>query len=149
VSLLAAETTGLKEALASMDKAQRLDVNRELRAEFNALATEVIATARARTSSRLESRAADTLRPGSTSTGAAVMFGRGFAGSFGAEFGAHRGKRRVSSGRATYVEGWNQFRPWRGGGPTAGYFLWPAIRDETGAGTAKMADRLAEILSRD
>lgn len=149
MGMFAVETNGLREALSRMEQAERLDAQRELRAEFNQLAAQVITAAQARAGTRSRQRAARTLRPGSTATGAAVWFGRGFDGAFGAEFGAHRGRRRPSPGRRTTVLGWEQFQPWRGGGPAAGYFVWPAIRDETKQATGRMSDRLAEILAGD
>jgi hypothetical protein len=46
---------------------------------------------------------------------------------WGAEFGSDR---------------FRQFRPWRGNGSLAGYFLWPAIRDDA----ADILDRYGEAL---
>lgn len=142
---IAAETDGLREALKAMTKAERMEVGKELRAEFNELATDVIAAAKARAGTRMRQRAADTLRPGSTSLGAAVFFGRGFAGAFGAEYGAYSGQRRIT--KRGYVSGWNQFDFWRGSDSDAGYFLWPAIRAEVKSNLDDLADRLAEILA--
>lgn len=44
-------------------------------------------------------------------------------------------KKRARKYGATAVQvtgtilGWNQFKPWRGSGSNAGYFLWPSIRE--------------------
>lgn len=57
----------------------------------------------------------------------------------GAEFGANRdGQRKRSSG--TYI-GYRQFKPWRGAGSNAGYFLYPTIRDN--------ADQIKDTYQRD
>jgi hypothetical protein len=49
--------------------------------------------------------------------------------ALGAEFGAAQGVLRNTT--RGVMEGWNQFRPWRGNGSEAGYFLMPTIREDT------------------
>lgn len=93
-------------------------------------AAEIVApAAKGRASSKLEQRAALTLKPAAVATGGGLRFGGGFAAAMGAEFGASQGVLR-NTRRGTWT-GWNQFQPWRGSGDGAGYFLWPAIRDKT------------------
>jgi hypothetical protein len=82
---------------------------------------------------------ARTMRGTRTKTAAAVRLG-GLPYTFGAEFGAKYIQRTVKSpfGGTREVVGWKQFLPWRGNqwakgevqGPP-GYFLYPAIRDNT------------------
>ena len=46
------------------------------------------------------------------------------------EAGARQVQLKRRSGGGVYVvRGWNQFRPWRGNGARAGYWLYPTIRD--------------------
>lgn len=137
------EVTGLKEATAGLDRVARLDVNRDLRDVFSQLTTEVISEARGRTRNRMQRRAAGTLVQSSSASGAAVKFGAGFPGSFGAEFGAGRNQVRVVN-HFGYYHGWNQFDYWTGNGRDAGEFLWPAIR----ATIAKRRDSLAEAIAQ-
>lgn len=91
----------------------------------------VIPAAQANASTRMERRAAQTLVSVRTDTGGAVRLGGKFPGALGAEFGADRNQRRLGRPHGTVapVSGWNQFRPWRGSGADAGYFLWPGIRE--------------------
>lgn len=72
-------------------------------------------------------RAATTLRAANVAQGAAVRYGAGVPWAMGAEFGAAQGQARNTQ-RGT-VHGWNQFRPWRGSGSDAGYFVWPTIHE--------------------
>lgn len=61
-------------------------------------------------------KAAESIRPQGWTTGAGVSFGgAGYPFAAGAEFGAYRYK---------------QFKPWRGSDSDAGYFLYPAIRQD-------------------
>lgn len=142
----ALETDGLKETLAGLDRGARMDVQRDLKAEFNTLAQQVIAAATSRASTPGQAKAAATLALASTGTAAAVRFGRGFEGAFGHEFGAQRNQRRVVN-HFGYFTGWNQFPNWRGSGSGAGYFLWPAIRDVAKDNTELLADSVAAILA--
>ncbi|MGL5936373.1 MAG: hypothetical protein ACRCZI_12230 [Cetobacterium sp.] len=77
-------------------------------------------------------RIAPTIRgTASPSGGALIAAGRRVPGTFGAEYGADRNRRRrrrtPSGGETTYV-GYRQFRNWSGAGQDAGYVLWPAVR---------------------
>lgn len=59
-------------------------------------------------------KAARSIRANATLTSAAVSLGgTRYPFAMGAEFGSHR---------------FPQFKPWRGKGEDAGYFLWPTIR---------------------
>lgn len=42
------------------------------------------------------------------------------------------------------ITGWNQFKPWRGSGSNAGYFLWPAIRSSADEIQKLMLDAVEE-----
>ena len=90
------ETDGLREALAGMDRLSRLDATRDLKAEFQRLAADAIAQAKANASgNKMRAKAASTLALASTGTYAALRFGAGFEGAFGAEYGAGRNQRRA------------------------------------------------------
>jgi hypothetical protein len=66
---------------------------------------------------KMQARAAETLKPSRQAARAQVTAGGARAPFFfGAEFGSGK---------------YHQFQPWRGGGPGAGYFLYPTIRAET------------------
>lgn len=77
--------------------------------------------------------AAATLRPASTQQRAAVKLGKArVPWALGAEFGAAQNRPRFrkpppQGGGGRYV-GYRQFKPHRGSGDDAGYFMWPAIR---------------------
>ena len=147
MAFVALETTGLKEAIAGLERVERLEAQKELKDEFNKIALEVVGKGKARASTSLERRAATTLRPASTSSYAAVKFGGGFGGAFGAEYGGMRNQRRIVHHFGHYT-GWNQFRPWRGDGAGTGYFLWPAIRDVTAVRTDDLAEAVARIFEK-
>jgi hypothetical protein len=92
-------------------------------------------------------RAATTLRAANVAQGAAVRYGGGVAWAMGAEFGA--GQNASRNTRRGTVKGWNQFRPWKGSGSSAGYFVWPTIHERDAlivaayaAGIDQLADRL-------
>lgn len=148
----AAEIDGLKETLAGMDRLARLDVQKDLRAEFHRVAEDAISEAHRRAHTKMQKRAAGTLSAfnasgkvsASSATGAALRFGGGFAGSFGAEFGAQRNLRRTVSSFGFYT-GWNQFQVWRGSDAGAGYFLWPGIRSAVESNLDVLADAVARI----
>jgi hypothetical protein len=76
-------------------------------------------------SNAMESAAAARLKATKTANYAAIRLG-GKPYDLGAEFGAIRGVPR-STARGV-VTGWNFFRPWKGAGSEAGYFVYPAIR---------------------
>lgn len=69
-----------------------------------------------------------------TQAGGGVSFGGAaypFAG--GAEFGAYR---------------YPQFKPWRGNGPEAGYFVYPAIRQDADEIADTYMDRLDDLMRK-
>lgn len=141
---IALDTTGLKEALAGMDKVTRLDVGRDLKAEFGRIVDDAISRGRTGASTRGQRRAASTMRQASTATGAAIGFGRGFGGAFGHEYGAKQNTRRQRAS-GSYL-GFNQFPLWRGSGLDAGYFMWPGIRKAAEVGVEPLADAVAKII---
>lgn len=141
------ETVGLKEALAGMERVERLDVQRDLKSVFNDLASTAVTNAKAGASTKMERRAASTLAVASTSLGAALKFGKGFEGAFGAEYGADKNKRRVVT-HFGYYQGWNQFKSWRGSGSTAGYFMWPGIRAAIESDIGKVAESVTALVER-
>lgn len=121
---------GLKALRQDIRKLGTPDQMKELKAANAAVAGLVVAAAKARASTRMQRRAADTLKV-AKSVYASVRLG-GIPGALGTEFGAHHDMpRRGPSGR-TFL-GYNQFEAWRGTGEGAGYFLWPAIRENTAA----------------
>lgn len=73
-------------------------------------------------------RAARTLKANRSGKAATVTGGGPGVPFFaGVEFGAIRNvPRRTPRGP---VLGWNQFKPWRGSGPDAGYAVYPTIRN--------------------
>lgn len=138
------ETEGIKEALSGLDRIDRLEAQRELRDAFDKIAIEVVGKGRSKASTRLERRAAQTLRPASTGTYGAVRFGGGFGGAFGAEFGGMRNQRRIVNHFGHYT-GWNQFKSWSG---SEGYFLWPTIRTVTEDRAGDLGDAVARIFEK-
>ena len=145
--VVAAETEGIREALAALDRVARLDAQKDLRDEFNKLAGEAVTAARGLASTKMEAKAAGTLAVASTATYAALKFGAGFAGAFGAEYGGQKGQHRVVAHFGGYT-GWNQFRGWRGSGAGAGYFMWPGIRQATEHGAPDLAEGVARIFEQ-
>lgn len=89
------------------------------------------AIARASGQGPMAARAAGSLRAAKQAARAAVFLGNAktpFA--LGAEFGSQHNKPRMLPNEGTDRLGWNQFRQWAGSGSTAGYFLYPAIRQD-------------------
>ena len=76
------------------------------------------------------------IRPGKNQgKGAAVKIGGArFPFALGAEFGSKR---------------FRQFEPWRGAGATAGYFMWPAIREEIPKLIAAYGDAIEKAFTDD
>lgn len=63
----------------------------------------------------------------------------------GSEFGAGQGRpRRRTSGS---YRGFNQFKPWRGAGASAGYFMWPTIRATEDEGAEMTLNAVDEALA--
>lgn len=125
---------GLDETRRQLKKLGDIEKTREYKLANARIAQNiVIPAAQAKASTRMEQRAASTLVAVKSAAGGAVRLGKGFRGAFGAEFGAQRNQARQGrpGGVVATVSGWNQFKPWRGSGSEAGYFLWPGIREKT------------------
>lgn len=135
------QVSGLKELRRDLRKLGTPDQMKELKAANATVANIIVNAARGQASTRMQQRAAATLRV-SNSVYAAVRFGTGFRGAMGAEFGAARGMPRQGVPGFQRYTGWNQFEGWKGNGSEAGYFLWPAIRDKTGEVLNTYADEL-------
>lgn len=120
----------LQRALRDVDKA----LPRELRVVHKEVAARVLQVARRNATALgpMQARAAaEGMTAGAEQRSAYIKLRAGArkgAFVFGAEFGAARDTSR-SRTTGTYV-GYRQFRAWRGRGRDAGYFLYPAIRDE-------------------
>lgn len=79
-------------------------------------------------------KVAPSIRATKTQAGAAVSFGGAaypFAG--GAEFGSYR---------------YPQFKPWRGNSSDAGYFIYPAIRQDADQIETTYVERIDDILRK-
>lgn len=140
------------EGLAELSRALRkmdTDLAKELRGA-NKDAARVAATAaksRALSVGGAAAKVAPTIRASSGLKSASVGFG-GAAAPFagGAEFGAARDRQRTRS-TGTYV-GYRQFKPWRGAGRSAGYFVYPAIRDNEARIIEQYMESLDHLLRR-
>jgi hypothetical protein len=127
---------GFDEAKRALAKLGDVEKSRAYKTANFDIANEVVipaAMANARALGKMQVKAAQTLKALRTASGGSVSLGKGFAGALGAEFGADRNQRRQGRphGKSAPVTGWQQFEPWRGSSTGAGYFLWPAIRQET------------------
>lgn len=141
------EFEGLKETRAALKKLGDPVKTRAFKAAGYEIARDVvIPAARANASNRMERRAASTLKALKVTTGGAVRLGEGFPGALGAEFGAYRNQLRAGNpgGRPAQVRGWQQFKPWRGSDSGAGYFMWPAIREQTD----EIVNRYGEMIQK-
>lgn len=82
-------------------------------------------------------KSATSVRPSAGATSAGVGFGGPSAPwAPGAEFG---GGRRPTT---------QQFEPWRGSGPGAGYFVYPTIRDNEEQIVESYYDGLADVMKK-
>lgn len=134
--------TGLNESLRALKRAGEAEKLGLLKHVFHQAAQHVVNTARGKASTRMESAAASVLRASKTQRRAQILFNerRGF--EHGAEFGAHRNVlRRRKTG--SYL-GFNQFREPR----RDGYFLFPAIRQETPRLSAEVGDEIVKIFEK-
>lgn len=107
------------------------------------------AVARASGQGPMAARAAGSLRAAKQAARAAVLLGNAktpFA--LGAEFGSQHDRPRMLPNEGTDRLGWNQFRPWSGSGSTAGYFLYPAIRQDMPAIVAMYGDAIEQIAKK-
>jgi hypothetical protein len=94
------------------------DLPKELRAANKAVATFVTADAKSAAESLggVAALVAPSIKASAGATSAGVAFGGpAYPMAGGAEFGAYQ---------------YPQFHPWRGNGPGAGYFVYPAIRQD-------------------
>ncbi|NUO35887.1 MAG: hypothetical protein HOQ45_02405 [Nocardioidaceae bacterium] len=76
---------------------------------------------------------APTIKGGGGTTWAGIKFGSGHPEAAGAEFGAYRFK---------------QFKPWRGNGSDAGYFVYPMIRADADDITERYEAALDDLLRK-
>lgn len=122
----AVRVTGMRELRAALRRLGDRELLREL-GKINGRAAQMVRDrARAKASTAQEAGAASRLRASRGAAKATITLG-GKPYDFGAEFGARpNAERRRKSG--SYL-GLNQFRPWRGNGQGAGYFLFPALRE--------------------
>lgn len=134
------QITGINELRRALKQLGDKSLIEELKQANAVVGRIVVDSGKARASTRQEKKAANTLRVAATQQ-ASVGFGKGFAGSMGSEFGAHRDRPRMGPVRGRYT-GYKWFRDWRGNGLQAGYFLWPAIRAETPRILSTYADEL-------
>ena len=130
------EFEGFDEARRALAKLGDIEKSKAYKTANYDIAKDVVipaAMANARALGKMQVRAAQTLEPLRTAAGGSVKLGKGFAGALGAEFGADKNQRRQGRphGKSVQVQGWNQFEAWRGSDTGAGYFLWPAIREQT------------------
>lgn len=111
------------------------------------VASLVVSKAQGHASTKMEIAAAATLKAGRQAARAVVTGGSAGVPFFGgAEFGAAQNQLRNTSRGA--VTGWNQFKAWRGSGAGAGYFLYPAIRDETDKIVDMYGDAMEKIAGK-
>ena len=116
----------LRKELKRLDEATLID---ELKDANYEVAELVRKEAVGRASTKMEQRAADSLKSARQAARAQLSGGGAKVPYFGgAEFGAMRNQTRTGPSGRTY-QGYNQFQEWRGNGSDAGYFLYPAIRD--------------------
>ena len=142
----ATKVVGLAEFRRELKKLDEPHLVNQLKDVNYAVASLVVSSAKAHASTRMESAAAESLRPSRSGARAQVTGGAGIEFFGGAEFGAAQDQIRNTARGA--VTGWNQFQPWRGSGSGAGYFLYPAIRDETEHIVDMYGDALEKIASQ-
>ena|SRR5687768_13104676 len=132
-------TRALKDIDAQLPK-ELADLNQQV-------GESVISGARGRASTPLEHRAARTLKAARQQRVVLIRLGGGrYPEALGAEFGAGQGTLRNTT--RGVMEGWNQFRPWRGSGGDAGYFLFPTIREDTPQIIDRHYDLIYEFVQR-
>lgn len=145
----AVKVIGLKEFRKELKKLDDDGFTNELKDVNFDIAELVVRTAQQKAAGkgRLQQTAARSLKPGRQAARAVVTGGGPKTPFFGgAEFGAGQNVPRNTQ-RGT-VAGWNQFEPWRGNQSDAGYFLYPAIRDETDKIVDMYGDAIEKITSR-
>lgn len=134
----AIQVDGIRELDAAL-KGMDTDLRRELRAA-NKEAAEMVTAHAQQNAQGLGSTAAHVapsirMSAGYLSAGVSIG-GPGYEMAAGAEFGGGR--------RPTTM----QFQPWRGAGPGAGYFVYPAIRADSSEIEHKYTDRVDALLRR-
>lgn len=136
---------GFRKELRKLDDAGLIDELKEANADVAEL---VVRVARARASTRMEQRAASTLKARRAQRAAEVSFGGAQAPfAAGAEFGAGQDIVRRSVAGRTF-RGYNQFKAWSGNDTGAGYFLYPSIRAETEKIVEMYGDAIEKITSK-
>lgn len=129
------KVTGLAELNKAL-KALGPDVQKELKAANFEVGSMVADDARsiAQGLGGVAAKTAPSIKATKTAAGAAVSFG-GSAYPFaaGAEFGAYQYK---------------QFQPWRGNGSDAGYFVYPAIRQDADQIESTYVERIDDIMRK-
>lgn len=146
---VAVEVEGLKPFVKELKALGDADLSAEFKDANVAVADLIVERARARAAGegRQAKAAAKTLRAVKSKVRAEVVMGGTKAPwVFGAEFGAQQDKPRARTS-GTY-RGFNQFKPWRGSGENAGYFLYPAIRASTDDVVDLYGERLDELVSK-
>lgn len=142
----AVQVVGLDEFRRELRRLEDQGMVEGLKAVNYEVASRVVVWAQARAGGlgAMQVRAAGSLRASRTQARAQVAGGGARVPFFaGAEFGAGQNQpRRTSRGTVT---GWNQFQPWRGNGPDAGYFLYPAIRDHNTEIVQTYSEAMAEL----
>jgi len=146
---VAVEVEGLKPFVKELKALGDADLSAEFKDANVAVADLIVERARVRAAGegRQAKAAARTLRAVKSKVRAEVVMGGTKAPwVFGSEFGAQQDKprRRISG---TY-RGFNQFKPWRGSGENAGFFLYPAIRASTDDVVDLYGERLDELVSK-
>lgn len=134
----------LRRELKKLDDAGLIDGLKDVN---QSVAESVVRWARSRAETRLEKRAAESLRASRVQARAQITFG-GAKAAFaeGAEFGAMREKTRQTSRGP--VSGWKQFKEWRGNDTGAGYFLFPSIRDHEEQIADEYLDGIEKLMSK-
>lgn len=141
----ATKVVGLSEFRREIKKLDEAGLIDELKNVNFDVAQLVVRAAQNEASSRMEQSAAQSLKPSRQAARAQVTGGGAKFPFFGgAEFGADRNQPRGTLG-GRRMTGWNQFKPWRGNGSGAGYFLYPAIRSKTDEIVDKYGDALMKI----
>lgn len=145
------EVEGLREFRRELKRLDHPQLTNDLK-DVNVRVAELVrvaAVARSRGQGAMASRAADTLRAARQAARAALILGNTrtpFA--LGAEFGSGRNKLRMLPNEGTARLGWNQFKPWRGSGQGAGYFLYPAIREKETEAVEMFGDEITKLAQR-
>ena len=150
VASMAVQVEGLRELVKGLKGGEeRLDL--ELRKRLRTLAKDVAGDAKriaAGLQPRPPAKVISSIRGSAQATSAQVKLGaEANPYALGWEFGAMHNQPRQT--RRGMVEGWNQFPAWRGSGSEAGYFLWPAVRENRAKLETDLMDAIDEIVGKD